>query len=328
MYEIRNLTFDRRRGSGRNGDCFRLEIDSFRLDPGEKVAVVGSNGSGKTSLLRILAFRERPSACELLLYKGRAIDRRNGEGIGFLRQDPWIFGGTVADNLAYPLRVRGRSREETRRRVEAMCDRLQLAGYARANPRTLSGGEQKRVALGRVLIAEPEVLLLDEPMAHLDKASRKVIEGILEEMSISTVFTTHDLHLALRLSDRTVTLRAGRICPGLLENCLEGRREEGAFVTRRGLRLVLPAGRAADAGLVAVDPSAIRLARGDDAGDAPNSFPGRVTCVRAQGETVWLDVDAGDLFAVAVSRSLYEEMRLNLHEEVVVNFSAEDVRPL
>lgn len=338
MYEIRGLRFEYGGASSAPDQRFRLALEEFHLAAGEKLAVVGPNGSGKTTLLRILALLEKPKACERFLFKGQEVGGRNRAGkpegvpsrgaIGLLRQQPWIFRGTVAENLAYPLRMRGLRQAEVSARVHSMCERLHLAMQAPAGPRSLSGGEQKRVALGRVLIAEPEILLLDEPMAHLDRASQRIIAEILAETKTTAVFTTHDLHLALGLADRTLTLKDGGFSPEFLENVFRGRCENGTFVTRRGLKVWLPAGGPRDAASISIGPDAIRVVASIGSGGSPNAFSGKVTCIRSQGETVWIEVEAGETFTVVMSRASYDGIGLNLHREVTVDFPIDAVRLL
>ena len=192
---------------------FQLEIDRLQVEEGEKIAIVGPNGSGKTTLLRILAFLERPISYRRFRYRGRdvACTRIARNGLGLLRQQPWIFRGTVAQNLSYGLRARGLPVSEIERSVERVGDRLGLDPLLGAPARRLSGGEQKRVALGRVLIMEPDLLLLDEPMAHLDRSSRAIIEDAIARCEATILFTAHELPLAVKLSNRLLHLSDGRV---------------------------------------------------------------------------------------------------------------------
>jgi len=284
LYDLKSLVF-------RRNARFELQIEEFTLERGEKVALVGQNGSGKTTFLRLLSFLEKPSSWTLFHYKGRpysgSVDRG---GMGFLKQQPYLFRGTVAHNLVYPLKLRRLPSQEVGRRVEAMLAMTELGRLATAHSRDLSGGEQKRLALGRVLIAEPELLLLDEPTAHLDVQSRTVVENVLKKTEMTLLLTTHDLHFALRVSDRVLNMRGGRVFPSLPEN------------------LVLSHERLS---------SSMR-----------NQFRGRVASVRERGSDVWLKIDCGERLTAIITRAAYEEMGVNLHSDVVVSFGVNAVEVL
>jgi tungstate transport system ATP-binding protein len=294
------------------------------------VAVVGRNGSGKTTLLRILAFLERPASWEQFTYQGRAVvhGRISRDGIGLLKQQPWIFQGTVAENLAYGLRVRRLSSEEIKRRVNAVGERLGLGAHLSMTARSLSGGEQKRLSLGRILVTEPRVLLLDEPMAHLDRISQDAIENVLVQSTTTAVFTTRDLPVARRLGDRILNLEGGQLTESLPENTFEGVCHAGTLTTRRGLAIRLPVNVAAGTVTVAIDPRAIVLSLEPFRSSMRNAYQGCITAVREYGSNVWLEIDAGEVFTSVVSRESYRELRLNVHGAVIVQFKANAVRLL
>jgi molybdopterin-binding protein len=325
LYELKDLVFER-------NSRFRLQIDEFSLERGEKVALVGQIGSGKTTLLRLLSFLEKPSSCGRFLFNGQPIGRVDRGGLGFLQQQPYLFRGTVARNLAYPLKLRRVPSQDVKRRVEEVLELLELKHLAGAQARSLSGGEQKRLALGRVLVAEPDLLLLDEPTAHLDVQSRSVIEGVLKKMDKTLLLATHDLHFALRVTDRVLNLRAGRVFPGLPENILEGRCKEGVLVTSEGLTIKLPPDAALPDGdgplTVMIDPRHLVLSLEPLSSSLRNQFPGRVASVREQGANVWLKIDCGARLTAIISRAAYEEMGINLHRDVVVSFGANVVEIL
>lgn len=323
LFEIRGLRFD-------YGDRFRLAIDEFRLEEGEKLAVVGGNGSGKSTFLRLLAFLERPASWECFRYRGREIvpGRTARNGIGLLRQHPWIFRGSVDDNLAYSLRVRHLPGREIRTSVAAMAERLGLSSLAKAPARSLSGGEQKRLALGRLLVAGPEVLLLDEPMAHLDQRSRDVLEEVLAASEATVLFATHDHRFASRLSDRILTLEEGRIARGFSENVLTGTCEGGILTTPRGLHIHVAELLDRPRATVTVDPRAVVISLEPLRSSMRNVLPGRIESIETHGENVRLEIDCGEALAAFVSRRSYEDLGLNLGRAVYVSFKAATARVL
>jgi energy-coupling factor transporter ATP-binding protein EcfA2 len=288
---------------------------------------VGRNGSGKTTLLRLLAFLERPASCDSFRYSGGDVHDRSGrQGIGFLRQVPWVFRGSVAGNLGYPLAVRRVSRTEIRRRVRAIAERLDLGRYLGVSARSLSGGEQKRVALGRLLVAEPKLLLLDEPMAHLDAASRDIMEKILVESESAVVLTTHDLGLALRLCDRSVTLEQGRVSAGLPENSFGGICDGDTLRTARGMTIRLPRPVREPAAIVVIDPTRIRVATNGARPCGPNAYASRVESIQAQGASIRLGLRGQELVTAVLDAGEYERLGLNVNRRVTVSFRSEDVQ--
>ena len=162
------------------------------------------------------------------------------KGLGFLKHQPLLFCGSVAQNLAYPLKLRRLSSTEIRGRVDAMLALMELDQLAGAPAHHLSAGERRRLALGRVLIAGQETLLLDEPIAHLDAHSRTVLEDVLVRADQTILLTTHDVHFAHRVAGGVLSLKAGRMSAGLSVNILEGEVEGGCLVTGHGLSIVLP----------------------------------------------------------------------------------------
>ncbi len=327
LFELKDVNFHL-------SNRFELRIEEFTLARGEKVAVMGRNGSGKTTFLRLLGFLDRPTSAACFNYRGRplasgAVDRT---GLGFLKQQPYLFRGSVRQNLAYPLQLRGRRREEVRARVTATLELVDLTAEADAAARSLSGGEQKRLALGRVLIAEPELLLLDEPAAHLDRRSRSVIDRALMQTRAAIVVTTHDLHFAHRIAGRVLNLQAGRISPGLPENVLTGRRVNDHLVTEAGLEISLPPETAKtdpqDTLAVMLDPRSLVLSREPLTSSMRNQILGRVCSVSGQGKNVWLEIDCGDHLTSIISRASYDELNINLDMDVVVSFKANAVEVL
>lgn len=202
----------------RGGRCV-LDVPSFRVDPGELVALVGPNGSGKTTLLHALMGLV-PRAAGRVLFRGeeleaggRLVERRRR--MAMVLQESPLFDTTVEANVAAGLRLRGTRRDEVRRRVAAYLERFRVGGLAARPARELSGGEARRVSLARALVVEPEVVLLDEPFAGLDVPTRRAIsddvERAVRDAGMAAILVTHDGAEALRLAHRIVVLQEGRI---------------------------------------------------------------------------------------------------------------------
>ncbi|WP_447009142.1 ABC transporter ATP-binding protein [Saccharothrix hoggarensis] len=200
---------------------FRLDAE-LTVEPGEVVALLGPNGAGKTTALRALAGL-LPLTGGHIRVGGRTWDAppdvfRPAERrpIGVVFQDYLLFAHLSAlENVAFGLRARGVGRAEARERAARWLDRVGLAEHAKARPRTLSGGQAQRVALARALVTGPELLLLDEPLAALDAATRLHVRAELgrhlRDFPGHTLLVTHDPLDAMVLADRLVVLEHGEV---------------------------------------------------------------------------------------------------------------------
>jgi len=202
---------------GRAGET-TLALADVDLDVqrGTFVSLVGPSGCGKSTLLRILGGLEQPSTGEV-----RSAARQTTSGlpaVAFVFQDyglfPWL---NVVENVAFGLRMAGVGKRERHQRARAWLDRLGLASFERSYPEQLSGGMRQRLSLARAFVTDPEVLLMDEPMAALDAQTRLLLQEDLvrlwEETKKTVVLVTHSLDEAVLLGDRVVamTARPGRV---------------------------------------------------------------------------------------------------------------------
>ena len=189
-----------------------LDGVSLTVTDGEIVCLTGPSGSGKTTLLRVIAGLAAPDAGTVVFagadLRDVPVHRR---GFGLVFQDHALFPHRdVASNVAFGLRMQGVRRRELASRVAAQLELVGLADAGRRDVTTLSGGEQQRVALARALAPRPRLLLLDEPLASLDRELRDRLaldlRRILREVGISAIHVTHDLAEAATVGDRTVAL--------------------------------------------------------------------------------------------------------------------------
>lgn len=196
-----------------------LNVPDLTIHRGEVLVVVGPNGAGKSTLLRVVGLLEEPAAGQVLcdgsvLVASDALSYRRRLAAVF--QEPLLLHGSVADNVATGLRLRGVPRREVKSRVERWLQRLGIAELERRSVRTLSGGEAQRVSLARALVLEPELVLLDEPFASLDAPTRADLTGeirdLLAETNTTAIWVTHERDEALTVGDRMVVLLDGNIC--------------------------------------------------------------------------------------------------------------------
>ncbi len=190
---------------------------NIEIQDGEFLTILGPSGAGKTTLLKMIAGFEDPSKGKILI-NGNDISRTpiHKRNIGMLFQNYALFPHmTVYKNVEYPLSVRKMSKKERKEKIDAVLKRVRLSEYASRYPRELSGGQQQRVALARALVFDPLILLLDEPMAALDKQLRKQmqleIKEIHRELGITTVSVTHDQEEALTMASKVCIMKDGMI---------------------------------------------------------------------------------------------------------------------
>ena len=203
------------------GDNVVLREFSATFRDGEFITLLGPSGCGKTTMLRIIAGFEKPTRGEVYidgtLVSGRKTfvpPEKRGIGMVFQSYAVWPHMN-VFDNVAYPLTIRHVSKAEIKTSVERVLGIVHLSQYAERFPNQLSGGQQQRVALARALVAEPKLLLLDEPLSNLDaklrESMRFEIKEIQRKLGITVVYVTHDQTEAMAMSDRIFLINRGDI---------------------------------------------------------------------------------------------------------------------
>ena len=198
------------------GDVVAVDNVDLAIKKGELFSILGASGSGKTTLLRILAGLEIPSQGSILI---DGVDMTSvapyDRPVNIMFQNYALFPHmSVFENIAYGLKKEGLQKESIQEKVQKMLALVKLEGYENRKPNQLSGGQSQRVALARSLVKEPKVLLLDEPMAALDKKLRQSTQfelmDIHDELGITFVIVTHDQEEAMTLSDRIAIMEQGQ----------------------------------------------------------------------------------------------------------------------
>jgi putative spermidine/putrescine transport system ATP-binding protein len=210
-------TVDLRGLTHRFGATTAINNVTLAINAGEIMALLGPSGCGKTTLLRVVAGFVRQSSGSVLIDRC-AIDDvpPNKRAIGIVFQNYALFPHmTVAENIAYGLKARGRPRAEVREKVGRLTEVVRLTGLEGRLPRQLSGGQQQRVALARALAVEPSVLLLDEPFSALDKSLRLdmqiEIKRLQRQFRLTAILVTHDQDEAMSVADRIAVMNRGRV---------------------------------------------------------------------------------------------------------------------
>ena len=203
------------------GNVTVLQEFNQKFEDGEFITLLGPSGCGKTTMLRLIAGFEKPSSGEI--YIGDKLVSSEKEflppekrGIGMVFQSYAVWPHmNVFDNIAYPLKIQKINKNEIEERVNQVLKIVHLEQYKDRFPSELSGGQQQRVALGRALVAQPEILLLDEPLSNLDAKLREEmryeIKEITKKLKITVIYVTHDQIEAMTMSDRIVLINKGEV---------------------------------------------------------------------------------------------------------------------
>ena len=203
------------------GDNTVLKDFTETFRDGEFITLLGPSGCGKTTMLRIIAGFEKPTSGELyiddqLVSGGKTFVPPEKRGIGMVFQSYAVWPHmNVFDNVAYPLHIQKKTKEQIKEAVGKVLEIVHLSQYAERLPSQLSGGQQQRVALARALVAEPKLLLLDEPLSNLDaklrESMRFEIKEIQQRTGITVVYVTHDQTEAMAMSDRIFLINRGKV---------------------------------------------------------------------------------------------------------------------
>jgi putative ABC transport system ATP-binding protein len=197
-------------------DKILIQDANFELQRGEVLAITGPSGSGKTSLLRLLNRLDEPTSGTVFV---ESVDYHNLEPrelrrkLGMVTQRPYLFPGTVAENLGFGPAQRGQTLLPDA--IEELLTQVGLKGYAGRDVANLSGGEAQRVSVARTLANSPLALLLDEPTSALDQAAKfeveSAIQKVVRDQGLTCVMVTHDVAQAVRLASRALVLEHGKV---------------------------------------------------------------------------------------------------------------------
>ncbi len=333
-----------------------LDVRTLDLHAGRVLTVMGPNGAGKSTLVRVLALLQSPSRGALRIF-GSEVTRRTKHRdlrrrMSVVFQQPLLLSGSVQNNVAEGLKIRGLGRAESNRRVSEWLERLRVPHLADRPAHTLSMGEAQRVSLARAFAVSPEILLLDEPFAMLDVPTReelvREVAGLLREAAAATLFVTHDRDEAQAIGDELAVMMDGRIVqhdsvqsvfwrpisPDVaafvgVDNVIPGRVEavqDGLAAVRIGPATAQVVAQAAPGAsvLLCVRPADVALTLPADVtrSSVRNAFRGRVTAVNPQGSQLRLDLDCGFNLIAYITRLSADELGLQPGTAVVASFKA------
>jgi len=316
-------------------DRIILDVPDFSIRPNEVIALIGANGAGKSSLLKMLALLEKPDSGEIYFKNVPVTDRPLAirRKMAMVFQEPLLLSGTVFKNVAQGLLFRGLPRTVIAQRVHAALSDFGIAHLANRNQKHLSGGEAQRVSLARAIVIEPEILFLDEPFAALDLPTRQSlaedIGRVIRQREIAAVFVTHNAEELSLFTDRICIMEKGiliqegspedifnrpanRVAARLVgvENCLSGTihgpaDRQGYQNVQVGPHLWIAPGPDIKPGTpvdVYVRPEAILPAADVN---YPNTFTGKITKTISLSSQYKLVIECGFPVTVLVSKGTH-----------------------
>lgn len=342
----------------RYGERDILKNVNLRIDRGEVFALIGPTGAGKTTLLRLIDLIDEPVSGKIF-FDGvdaaapAAVRLGMRRRMAFVLQKPVVFNLSVHDNIACALRWRGVRGSKLKEKVNHITDVVGLSDYGNRNARQLSGGEVQRVAIARAIAIEPEVLLLDEPMANLDPLSaariEELISSIIRRYATTIIMATHDLSQGQRLADRMAVMMGGELLQTGsskdvftsprnrevaefvgVENIIDGviASSEDNMVTleSRGRSIEAISDYPVGAEVCAcIRPEDITLALSRISSSARNSFEGEITWLVNMGPLTRVEVQCGFPLVAMVTKRSAEEMGLTKGKKIYATFKATGV---
>jgi len=343
------------KGLSKKWKGFSLKDINLRVEKEDYFVILGPTAAGKTLLLELIAGFCEPNEGEIWI-NDRNVTRVAPEkrGAGFVYQDYSLFPHlTVKENIEFGLRIKGVPKSRIEERSKEIMDVLGISHLSHRYPRTLSGGEQQRVAIARGIVIEPSVMLLDEPLNALDARTQIQLRGELKKIhrdaKLTTIHVTHDQTEAMVLADRIGVMMGGEVVQtGTpeeifhfplnekvaefvgVENIIEGvveSNENGVAGVRIDGHIMeaISSAKVGDRVRICLRPESVTIAPSKTPSSARNSFPGKITQIVPLGATCRIEIDCGFPLISLVTRTSAEDLGLRVGKEVCASFKASSV---
>ncbi len=321
IYQLNNLQFA-------YAGKLALSLSKVNIQSGKTTALIGANGSGKSTLLNLLAFLESPSEGGVLFH-GQPVQKQHlthyRRRVGFLPQKPFMLKGTVFDNIDLALKIHGKKQRTTK--IHNVLEQLAISHCIHQQAKRLSGGELQKAAIARMLVLEPDVLLLDEPFSYLDQSSAQSLESFFltytHDTGQSLVFSTHDRLQGFALADDILALAEGKQVMTPLINLFHGQVIDHHFHV--GSMRILLAHAGTTARHISINPQDIALSTDALVATMSNHFLGRVILIANEMDQVRVNVDTGVIFQVLMTLQAFDALNIKLGDKLWVNFKSDAV---
>ncbi|MDO9238791.1 MAG: ATP-binding cassette domain-containing protein [Methylicorpusculum sp.] len=323
IYELHDIRFA-------YDDKTVLSLPELWIHGQQVTALIGPNGCGKSTLLNILSLTLSPQQGEVV-FMGEKVSGKNRcsliRKIGYLPQNPFMFRGTVKENLLLALKFHGVKSSRSRQKIDDALAQFGIGHLVNHQANSLSGGELQKTALARALITEPDVLLMDEPFNFLDHSSNQLMEqfisGFISQAQQTLIFSTHNRLQGLALAGPVISLVQGAQVDSPLINLFGGFTQGNSFDT--GKLLIRLPGDVSDCRHISIDPHEIVLSRTPLISSIRNQFPGRITSISEEAGKVCVEVSSDEKFLALITHEALQDLDLRLGEAIWVNFKSNSI---
>ena len=329
LYQLKNIGFNYATDSGSG---FSLSDINVEIKKSHIIAIVGPNGSGKTTLLSILSFLNLPHDGSLK-YNDEELGRNNiqrfRKTVGYVQQNPYLLRGSVFKNIEIGLKLQHVDKETRTKKVFEIMQLLDITELSERSSRSLSGGEAQRVAIGQVLVLEPDVLILDEPFSYLDKKSihdlERIVLALKNDMKKTVIFTTHNQIQAQYLSDDIYSVVKGKLFETHLVNLFSGTLDVSNNTFNTGKLLIRIPDGIKQAEQIAIDPKQIVISKEKLDSSMQNSFSGKITGMNEEEGQIKLSIDVNEKIQSTITHKALEKLDLSIGCDVWISFKSSSI---
>ncbi len=312
-----------------------LDVPEIEFESNRKYSIVGPNGSGKSTLLNILAILDKPTQGDVF-FNGENI-WKSSKNIKYFRdnfvlvlQQPFLFNTTVFNNVSFGLKLKSVAKNEIKKRVVEILEKVGLKNFDNRNARKLSGGEMQRVAIACAAVLKPNVLLLDEPTSNLDKTGTFALEKIIENLNATVILTTQNIEQAYRLNSKPLSIVNSKIVLNSIDNLFFGEISSAdnlkTIAISEKVSFSLVSEKVGNSH-VFVDPAAIIVSNQQLQSSARNNFKGKILQIIDKLNHLKLIIQIEDVeISALITKDSFYEMNLKFDVDVYLTFKASAVQ--